>query len=145
METDKPKIYLTLEETDIFRSLMSIIQHENREDFARFFTGILAETNSAVEVYYKLLSGTPLPTPLPNGTLCHVKIENLCWSKTREKLYESDLHLGDGYILCKISKFRGYHHKYPYAIQYTHIDENGEKYVDDCVIGVESLIVIDEF
>ena len=55
------QISVTYEDTDVAKALMSIIKHENKEEFVKLLTPMVCSSSIGCELFFKLMLGNKLP------------------------------------------------------------------------------------
>lgn len=139
------KIHLTLEETELYSALNSIINHSNKEELVTLLAPLIGTNATATSYFIKLMLNGKLPETLPIGAICYVKIDALAWGTDKEKTIASKYNNGKNEIPCLIKEFRGHHESYTYLIEYMEIDKNGNERKNTVSVRESDLTVIEEF
>jgi hypothetical protein len=140
------KISVQYDETDVHALLKQLITHENAEQFINLLTPLICESHKAGDWLFKLHLGKSLPPVLPINTLCYIGLANLAYSANKKGIEEQGLMNPDGFVICKIVEFKGFHGYNEYYVSYTDVDPiTEEKKEAKCHVSHYDLTVIDEF
>lgn len=136
-------ISVNYEDSDVAKTLESIIKHPNSAEFVKLLTPMLCGSSEGIQHFFKLIIGNKLPEVIPIGTLCYMPINQMSYSSSKVLVAESDLCI-DNNIIVSIQGFRGYHEYSTYLVEYTNILEDGTRKKDVTYVSAEYLEAIDE-
>jgi hypothetical protein len=136
-------ISVNYEDSDVAKTLESIIKHPNSAEFVKLLTPMLCGSSEGIQHFFKLIIGNKLPEVIPIGTLCYMPINQMSYGSNKVLVAESDLCVNDT-IIVSIQGFRGYHEYSTYLVEYTTILEDGTRKKEITYVSAEYLTVIDE-
>lgn len=138
------QISVKYEDTDVAKALMSIIKHENKEQFAKLLTPMICSSSIGCELFFKLMLGNELPAVIADGTVCKMPVEDLGYGSNKEEILKMFPDPEDK-VLVSIKQFRGYHEWAPYLVEYTNVYKDGTMKKDSTFIRSEKLEIVEEF
>jgi hypothetical protein len=138
------QISVTYEDTDVAKALMSIIKHENKEEFVKLLTPMVCSSSIGCELFFKLMLGNKLPLVISEGTICKAPIADLGYGSNKDEILKMFPDPEDKAIV-KVKQFRGYHEWSPYIVEYVAAVGNGTNKRATTYVRANELEVIEEF
>jgi hypothetical protein len=139
------KIHLEFDETDLYNTLKSMINHPNAEEITKLLTPFIGSSSDCTKWLFKLILGRKLPDIIPVGTICLTHVNNLSYEINKPKTIESDLSDNNGMIACTIKEFRGFHDWRQYGVESNGIDSSGVVKTFTSYLMTEQLEIMEEF
>ena len=139
------KIHLELDETDLYNSLMSILNHSNSDEISKLLTSYIGNSPDCTRWFFKLLHGKKLPDIIPVGTICLTHVNNLTYEIDKPLTLASDLTDANGMIACTIKEFKGFHDWRHYEVETQGINISGNQKVYTSHLMTEQLTILEEF
>jgi len=139
------KIHLEFDETDLYNTLKSMINHPNAEEITKLLTPFIGGSPDCTKWLFKLILGGKLPDIIPTGTICLTHVNNLSYEINKPKTIESDLSDNNGMIACTIKEFRGFHDWRQYGVESNGIDSSGVVKTFTSYLMTEQLEIMEEF
>ena len=139
------KIHLEFDETDLYNTLKSMINHPNGEEITKLLTPFIGGSPDCSKWLLKLILGRKLPDIIPVGTICLTHVNNLSYEIDKPKTIESDLSDNNGMIACTIKEFRGFHDWRQYGVESNGIDSSGVVKTFTSYLMTEQLEIMEEF
>lgn len=139
------KIHLEFDETDLYNTLKSMINHPNAEEITKLLTPFIGASPDCSKWLYKLILGRKLPDKIPAGTICLTHVNNLTYDMDKPVTIESDLCDNNGMIACTIKEFRGFHEWRHYEVESAGIDKTGKQKIFSSYLMSDQLEIIEEF
>ena len=139
------KIHLEFDETDLYNTLNSIIDHPNKEEIVKLFTPFIGGSSDCSKWLFKLILGKKLPDILPHGTICLTHVNNLSYDIDKTATIASELTDNNGMIACTIKEFKGFHNWTHYEIEHYAYDKQGDKKLFNSYLMTEQLEIMEEF
>jgi len=137
-------ISVTYDETDVAKTLRSIINHPNKDEFVKLLTPMICNNSAAVDYFFKLMIGNQLPDTIPIGTLCKMPVSNVGYGMDKDATLQK-YGDSDGNIVVTVKDFRGYHEYSQYHVEYTGINNKGNIQKDSAYVRAAEIEVIEEF
>jgi hypothetical protein len=139
------KIHLEFDETDLYNTLKSMINHPNAEEITKLLTPFIGSSSDCSKWLFKLILGRKLPDVIPVGTICLTHVNNLSYDINKPKTLESDLSDNNGMIACTIKEFRGFHDWKHYEVTTQGLDNAGIEKTFTSYLMTEQLEIMEEF
>jgi hypothetical protein len=139
------KIHLEFDETDLYNTLKSMINHPNAEEITKLLTPFIGSSSDCSKWLFKLILGRKLPDVIPVGTICLTHVNNLSYEVHKPKTLDSDLCDNNGMIACTIKEFRGFHDWKHYEVESLGIDDQGIQKTFTSYIMADTLEIMEEF
>jgi len=139
------KIHLEFDETDLYNTLKSMINHPNAEEITKLLTPFIGGSPDCTKWLFKLILGRKLPDIIPVGTICLTHVNNLSYEINKPKTIESDLSDNNGMIACTIKEFRGFHDWKHYEVESLGIDDKGIQKTFSSYLMADTLQIMEEF
>jgi hypothetical protein len=139
------KIHLEFDETDLYNTLKSMINHPNAEEITKLLTPFIGSSSDCSKWLFKLILGRKLPDVIPVGTICLTHVNNLSYEIDKPKTLDSTLCDNNGMIACTIKEFRGFHDWKHYEVESLAIDAQGEQKVFTSYLMADTLEIMEEF
>ena len=139
------KIHLEFDETDLYNTLKSMINHPNAEEITKLLTPFIGSSSDCSKWLFKLILGRKLPDIIPVGTICLTHVNNLSYEINKPKTIESDLSDNNGMIACTIKEFRGFHDWKHYEVESLGIDDKGIQKTFSSYLMADTLQIMEEF
>ena len=139
------KIHLEFDETDLYNTLKSMINHPNAEEITKLLTPFIGGSPDCTKWLFKLILGRKLPDIIPVGTICLTHVNNLSYEINKPKTIESDLSDNNGMIACTIKEFRGFHDWRHYEVESLGIDDKGIQKTFSSYLMADTLQIMEEF
>ena len=139
------KIHLEFDETDLYNTLKSMINHPNAEEITKLLTPFIGSSSDCTKWLFKLILGRKLPDIIPVGTICLTHVNNLSYEMDKPKTIESDLSDNNGMIACTIKEFRGFHDWRHYEVESLGIDDKGIQKTFSSYLMADTLQIMEEF
>jgi hypothetical protein len=139
------KIHLEFDETDLYNTLKSMINHPNAEEITKLLTPFIGGSSDCSKWLFKLILGRKLPDIIPVGTICLTHVNNLSYEINKPKTIESDLSDNNGMIACTIKEFRGFHDWKHYEVESLGIDDKGIQKTFSSYLMADTLQIMEEF
>jgi hypothetical protein len=139
------KIHLEFDETDLYNTLKSMINHPNGEEITKLLTPFIGGSPDCTKWLFKLILGRKLPDIIPVGTICLTHVNNLSYEINKPKTIESDLSDNNGMIACTIKEFRGFHDWRQYGVESLGLDDKGIQKTFTSYLMTEQLEIMEEF
>ena len=139
------KIHLEFDETDLYNTLKSMINHPNAEEITKLLTPFIGGSPDCSKWLFKLILGRKLPDIIPVGTICLTHVNNLSYEINKPKTIESDLSDNNGMIACTIKEFRGFHDWKHYEVESLGIDDKGIQKTFSSYLMADTLQIMEEF
>ena len=139
------KIHLEFDETDLYNTLKSMINHPNADEITKLLTPFIGSSSDCSKWLFKLILGRKLPDIIPVGTICLTHVNNLSYEINKHKTIESDLSDNNGMIACTIKEFRGFHDWRQYGVESNCIDSSGVVKTFTSYLMTEQLEIMEEF
>lgn len=146
MSTNKKSIsiYVEYEDSEIAKSLETIIKSPYKKDFVKLLTPMLCTNDTALKVFTKIFTGNGLKDPIPNNTTAYIKLDNFGWGVDLDEIRNRNLVREDDTILVTITKFCGYHTPFQYEITYPCV-KDGKNSTKTTTVKEQDLIIFKEF
>ena len=142
---DKPiSIFVEYKDTEIAKSLESIIKSPYKDDFVKLLTPMLCTSEPALKLFTKIFTGNGLEEPIPNNTSVYINIDKLGWGVDVDDVKNTGRVRKDNTILASISKFCGYHTPFQYEISF-YCKKGDELEKKLTTVKGEDLIIYKEF
>jgi hypothetical protein len=139
------KIHLEFDETDLYNTLKSMINHPNAEEITKLLTPFIGGSPDCTKWLFKLILGRKLPDIIPVGTICLTHVNNLSYEINKPKTIESDLSDNNGMIACTIKEFRGFHDWKHYEVESLGLDDKGIQKTFSSYLMADTLEIMEEF
>ncbi len=139
------KIHLEFDETDLYNTLKSMINHPNAEEITKLLTPFIGGSPDCTKWLFKLILGRKLPDIIPVGTICLTHVNNLSYEINKPKTIESDLSDNNGMIACTIKEFRGFHDWKHYEVESLGIGDKGIQKTFSSYLMADTLQIMEEF
>jgi hypothetical protein len=139
------KIHLEFDETDLYNTLKSMINHPNAEEITKLLTPFIGSSSDCTKWLFKLILGRKLPDIIPTGTICLTHVNNLSYEINKPKTIESDLSDNNGMIACTIKEFRGFHDWKHYEVESLGVDSQGMQQTFSSYLMADTLEIMEEF
>ena len=139
------KIHLEFDETDLYNTLKSMINHPNAEEITKLLTPFIGSSSDCSKMLFKLILGRKLPDTIPVGTICLTHVNNLSYEIDKPKTIESDLSDNNGMIACTIKEFRGFHDWKHYEVESLGVDSQGMQQTFSSYLMADTLEIMEEF
>ena len=139
------KIHLEFDETDLYNTLKSMINHPNAEEITKLLTPFIGSSSDCSKWLFKLILGRKLPDIIPVGTICLTHVNNLSYEIDKPKTIESDLSDNNGMIACTIKEFRGFHDWKHYEVESLGIGDKGVQKTFSSYLMADTLEIMEEF
>jgi hypothetical protein len=139
------KIHLEFDETDLYNTLKSMINHPNGEEITKLLTPFIGGSPDCSKWLFKLILGRKLPDIIPTGTICLTHVNNLSYEINKPKTIESDLSDNTGMIACTIKEFRGFHDWKHYEVESLGLDDKGIQKTFSSYLMADTLEIMEEF
>ena len=139
------KIHLEFDETDLYNTLKSMINHPNAEEITKLLTPFIGSSSDCSKWLFKLILGRKLPDIIPVGTICLTHVNNLSYEINKPKTIESDLSDNNGMIACTIKEFRGFHDWKHYEVESLGLDDKGIQKTFSSYLMADTLEIMEEF
>jgi hypothetical protein len=139
------KIHLEFDETDLYNTLKSMINHPNAEEITKLLTPFIGSSSDCTKWLFKLILGRKLPDIIPVGTICLTHVNNLSYEINKPKTIESDLSDNNGMIACTIKEFRGFHDWKHYEVESLGIDSQSTQQTFSSYLMADTLEIMEEF
>ena len=139
------KIHLEFDETDLYNTLKSMINHSNAEEITKLLTPFIGGSPDCTKWLFKLILGRKLPDIIPVGTICLTHVNNLSYEINKPKTIESDLSDNNGMIACTIKEFRGFHDWKHYEVESLGLDDKGIQKTFSSYLMADTLEIMEEF
>ena len=139
------KIHLEFDETDLYNTLKSMINHPNAEEITKLLTPFIGSSSDCSKWLFKLILGRKLPDIIPTGTICLTHVNNLSYEINKPKTIESELSDNNGMIACTIKEFRGFHDWRHYEVESLGIDDKGIQKTFSSYLMADTLEIMEEF
>ena len=139
------KIHLEFDETDLYNTLKSMINHPNAEEITKLLTPFIGSSSDCTKWLFKLILGRKLPDIIPVGTICLTHVNNLSYEINKPKTIESDLSDNNGMIACTIKEFRGFHDWKHYEVESLGIGDKGIQKTFSSYLMADTLQIMEEF
>ena len=139
------KIHLEFDETDLYNTLKSMINHPNGEEITKLLTPFIGGSPDCTKWLFKLILGRKLPDIIPVGTICLTHVNNLSYEINKPKTIESDLSDNNGMIACTIKEFKGFHDWKHYEVESLGIDDKGIQKTFSSYLIADTLQIMEEF
>jgi|LakMenE01Jun11ns_1017448.scaffolds.fasta_scaffold9959679_21 hypothetical protein len=139
------KIHLEFDETDLYNTLKSMINHPNAEEITKLLTPFIGSSSDCSKWLFKLILGRKLPDIIPVGTICLTHVNNLSYEIDKPKTIESELSDNNGMIACTIKEFRGFHDWRHYEVESLGIDDKGIQKTFSSYLMADTLEIMEEF
>ena len=137
------QISVTYEDTDVAKALMSIIKHENKEEFVKLLTPMVCSSSIGCELFFKLMLGNKLPLVISEGTICKAPVADLGYGSNKDEILKMFPDPEDK-AMVKVKQFRGYHEWAPYLIEYTNVYQDGTMRKDSTFIRPDVLEIVED-
>ncbi len=137
------QISVTYEDTDVAKALMSIIKHENKEEFVKLLTPMVCSSSIGCELFFKLMLGNKLPLVISEGTICKAPVADFGYGSNKDEILKMFPDPEDKAIV-KVKQFRGYHEWAPYLIEYTNVYQDGTMRKDSTFIRADILEIVED-
>jgi len=146
MSTNKKSIsiYVEYEDTEIAKSLETIIKSPYKKDFVKLLTPMLCTNDTALKAFTKIFTGNSLKDPIPNNTTAYIKLDSFGWGVDVDEIKDTNLVKEDNTVLVTINKFCGYHTPFKYEITYP-CKKGDEHCTKTTTVKEEDLIIFKEF
>jgi hypothetical protein len=139
------KIHLEFDETDLYNTLKSMINHPNAEEITKLLTPFIGSSSDCSKWLFKLILGRKLPDIIPVGTICLTHVNNLSYEIDKPKTIKSELSDNNGMIACTIKEFRGFHDWKHYEVESLGLDTGGRQKTFSSYLMSEQLEIMEEF
>jgi hypothetical protein len=139
------KIHLEFDETDLYNTLKSMINHPNSEEITKLLTPFIGSSSDCSKWLFKLILGRKLPDVIPVGTICLTHVNNLSYEINKPKTLDSTLCDNNGMIACTIISFRGFHDWKHYEVECLGVDENGIQKTFTSYLMSDQIEIMEEF
>jgi hypothetical protein len=139
------KIHLEFDETDLYNTLKSMINHPNGEEITKLLTPFIGSSPDCTKWLFKLILGRKLPDIIPVGTICLTHVNNLSYEIDKPKTIESELSDNNGMIACTIKEFRGFHDWKHYEVESLGLDDKGIQKTFSSYLMADTLEIMEEF
>jgi hypothetical protein len=139
------KIHLEFDETDLYNTLKSMINHPNAEEITKLLTPFIGSSSDCSKWLFKLILGRKLPDIIPVGTICLTHVNNLSYEIDKPKTIESELSDNNGMIACTIKEFRGFHDWRHYEVESLGLDTGGIQKTFSSYLMSDTLEIMEEF
>jgi len=139
------KIHLEFDETDLYNTLKSMINHPNAEEIVKLLTPFIGTSPDCSKMLFKLILGRKLPDIIPVGTICLTHVNNLSYEINKPKTIESDLSDNNGMIACTIKEFKGFHDWKHYEVESLGLDDKGIQKTFSSYLMADTLEIMEEF
>jgi hypothetical protein len=139
------KIHLEFDETDLYNTLKSMINHPNAEEITKLLTPFIGSSSDCTKWLFKLILGRKLPDIIPVGTICLTHVNNLSYEIDKPKTIESELSDNNGMIACTIKEFRGFHDWKHYEVESLGLDDKGIQKTFSSYLMADTLEIMEEF
>lgn len=110
-------VLLDYEDNLIYNKLKEVIGKDS--PYIDLLGPMICENEKAVNTFIKIAAGMDLPEIIPNGTLVSIDLDTLAYNSTfsKEEILENNSD-EDGFILCSIKCFNGYHRYTAYTVEF---------------------------
>ncbi len=139
------KIHLEFDETDLYNTLKSMINHPNAEEITKLLTPFIGTSTDCTKWLFKLILGKKLPDIIPVGTICLTHVNNLSYEIDKQKTIDSNLSDNNGMIVCTVKEFRGFHDWRHYEVESLGIDSGSRQKTFSSYLMADSLEIMEEF
>ena len=139
------KIHLEFDETDLYNTLKSMINHPNAEEITKLLTPFIGSSSDCTKWLFKLILGRKLPDIIPVGTIYLTHVNNLSYEMDKPKTIDSELSDNNGMIACTIKEFRGFHDWKHYEVESLGIDSQGIQQTFSSYLMADTLEIMEEF
>ena len=139
------KIHLEFDETDLYNTLKSMINHPNAEEITKLLTPFIGGSPDCTKWLFKLILGRKLPDIIPVGTICLTHVNNLSYEIDKPKTIDSELSDNNGMIACTIKEFKGFHDWKHYEVESLGIDDKGIQKTFSSYLIADTLQIMEEF
>lgn len=139
------KIHLEFDETDLYNTLKSMINHPNAEEITKLLTPFIGSSSDCSKWLFKLILGRKLPDVIPVGTICLTHVNNLSYEIDKQRTLDSELSDNNGMIACTIKEFRGFHDWKHYEVESLGLDDKGIQKTFSSYLMADTLEIMEEF
>jgi hypothetical protein len=139
------KIHLEFDETDLYNTLKSMINHPNAEEIVKLLTPFIGTSPDCSKMLFKLILGRKLPDTIPVGTICLTHVNNLSYEIDKTLTKNSTLCDNNGMIACTIKEFRGFHDWRHYEVASQGLDNVGIEKTFSSYLMCDQIEILEEF